>query len=690
MSLFHRAPGSDIEPNDLRINESTEPGLVDVIERRIARRDWLRGTLAAGIATTAAATGLAQEPTLAPTGPEPAPQLIDLSPSSVAPAKETLPSPTNPSTLTFTEIQHGLNQTIEVAQGYQANTVISWGDSLVPGLPDFDAEQQSAKNQEQQFGYNNDFIAYMPLPRGSQNSDHGLLCVNHEYTIAYLMFPGIKDKFDAVKKLTKEQVDIELAAHGHCVVEVKKSKGYWLAYTQSDYNRRLTATTPMNISGPAAGHERLKTKADPTGTVVLGTLNNCAGGVTPWGTVLTAEENFDTCFAGKLAQCGDEKIAKRERLNYARLGISGTTDYAWSRFYERFEIEKEPHEPNRFGWIVEYDPYDPQSVPVKRTALGRFKHEGATVTVSHNGHVVVYTGDDSRGEYLYRFVTTGKYDPNNLAANKNLLDEGTLSVAKFNEDGTLRWLPLVHGLPNLGPDRGFHSQADIVIEARRAADAVQATPLDRPEDIEVHQRDGRVYVMLTNNSDRKAANCVNPRPKNIHGQILELQVPTVADQGFDHTADVMTWDLLLLAGNPQADEGAKYHPQTTENGWLTCPDNCSIDPDGRLWIATDGAPKVTKNKLADGIYATDTTGPGRALTRMFFRAPTGAEVTGTCFTPDGTTLFTSIQHPGDEEVAGVRSTYDTPSTRWPDFKPNQPPRPSVVAIRRQDGGKIGS
>jgi secreted PhoX family phosphatase len=596
------------------------------------------------------------------------------------------PAGPNPSTLTFAEVSHGLDADIHVAHHYQSNVVISWGDAIVPGLPEFEPAKLTPETQRQRFGYNNDFIAYMPLPRGSQNSERGLLCVNHEYSIAYLMFPGIKDKLDAVKKLTKEQVEIELAAHGHAVVEVRRDQGFWIIDVNSPYNRRLTAETPMHVSGPAAGHKRLQTNADPTGKLVLGTINNCAGGFTPWGTVLTAEENFDTCFSGKIA---DPKLAKREQLNYARLGLNGVTDFAWSRHVERFDLAKEPLEPNRFGWIVEYDPYDPKSTPIKRTALGRCKHEGATVTLSHDQRVVVYTGDDSRGEYLYRFVSDRPYQPNNREANRDLLDHGTLSVARFEPDGRLEWLPLVHGREKLGKDQGFHSQADVLIEVRRAGDAIRATPLDRPEDVEVHAASGRVFVMLTNNATRLKPNDANPRIVNLNGHILELQAPAAGGK-FDHAADEFKWDIFLLAGDPSKQDGAQYHPQTSANGWLTCPDNAAIDAQGRLWIATDGAPKVTGNKLADGIYATDTSGPGRALTRMFFRAPTGAEVTGTAFTPDMTTLFVSIQHPGDEEVDGIRSTFDAPSTRWPDFKPDMPPRPSVIAIRRQDGGLIGT
>lgn len=662
-----------LEPNDISINPSSEPELQAIIDLRLRRRDWLCGALAcgAGMLTTNAAE------------------------QQTSPTEETKSPPPAPSTLTFTEIEHGLDQTIHVAPNYRADVVLRWGDPIIAAAPPFEIANQSAAAQEMQFGYNNDFLAFLPLPRGSQSSDHGLLCVNHEYTIAYLMFPGLKDKFDAAAKLTREQVAIELAAHGHSAVEIRRTDGQWKPVANSPLNRRLTMTTEMRISGPAAGDERLQTSADPGGALVLGTLNNCAGGVTPWGTVLTAEENFDTSFGGKLddfAKLGpaQARIAAREKLSQLRLGMKGETDYAWSRFEDRFRLDKEPLEPNRFGWIVEYDPYDPASVPVKRTALGRCKHEGCTITLAPDRRVVAYVGDDSRGEYLYRFVSNRPCDPRNPAANRDLLDDGTLFVARLTDDGRLQWLPLIHGADPLTAQRGFRSQADVLIDARLAGDAVRATPLDRPEDIEVHASSGRVLVMLTNNSLRTLAGAANPRAKNIHGHILELQPPAV-DGGFDHAAEFFTWDLFLLAGDPQnPQDGARYHSGVSANGWLSCPDNCAIDPSGRLWIATDGAPYTAK--MADGVYATDVIGPGRALTKMFFRAPTGAELTGICFTPDGSTLFVSVQHPGDEEDPKLmtRSTFDAPSTRWPDFDPALPPRPSVVAICRKDAGQVGS
>jgi secreted PhoX family phosphatase len=330
------------------------------------------------------------------------------------------------STLRFTEIPATIRQSHAVAPGYAVDVVIRWGDKVLGDAPEFDPYRQSQFAQERQFGYNNDFVGYFPLPAGSSNSEHGLLCVNHEYTNSHLMFPGSPKEI----AVTKEQADIELAAHGHTVIEIKKVGGKWTVLKDSPYNRRITAhQTRMRISGPAAGDARLKTAGDPTGTYVIGTLNNCTGGRTPWGTVMFAEENFDGYFGGD-----PDKTA--EARNYKRYGLRGKSRYSWSKYYDRFNVENTPNEPNRFGWMVEFDPYTPNSTPVKRTALGRFKHEGATTIVNKDGRVVVYTGDDEAFDYLYKFITHGRFDANNRESNRDLLDSGTLFVAKFHEMGS--------------------------------------------------------------------------------------------------------------------------------------------------------------------------------------------------------------------------------------------------------------
>lgn len=582
----------------------------------------------------------------------------------------------DPSSLRFAEIAHGIDGTHHVAPGHAAEVLIRWGDALAKDAPAFDPRAQSAAAQAKQFGYNCDFTAYMPLPAGSGNSEHGLLCVNHEYVSTALMFPGEGDAEPA----GRQQAEIQMAAHGHSVVEIRKDGGTWRIVADGPYNRRITANgTRMRIAGPAAGHERLRTRADRSGREVIGTLSNCAGGSTPWGTVLIAEENFSDYF-GNVPKDAPQAEA------YRRYGISSDCEYTWWRYQDRFDVTKEPNEPNRFGWVVELDPYDPRSIPVKRTALGRFKHEGAQCIVNGDGRVVIYSGDDENFEYIYKFVTARGHDPRRRAANRDLLDDGTLYVARFFEDGRLRWLPLVFGHGPLTPENGFHDQAEVLIEARRAADLLGATPMDRPEDIEPNPVNGRVYAMLTKNKKRRPeqVDAANPRPENRAGHIIEIVPPGGRGPDADHAATDARWGIFLIAGDP-ASGTTLYGAGTGANGWFACPDNAAIDGKGRLWITTDQGGGAARTGTCDGVWATDVDGDGRATPRFFFRAPIGAEICGPSFTPDGRTLFLSIQHPGD--VDG--SSFDAPATRWPDFIEGMPPRPSVVAVTRLDGGRIG-
>ncbi len=467
-----------------------------------------------------------------------------------------------------------------------------------------------------------------------------------------------------------------MAAHGHSVVEIRREAGKWRVVADSPRSRRISANTKMTIAGPAAGHDRLKTGADPSGATVLGTVNNCAGGQTPWNTVLMAEENFNYYFGGVPEE-------SPQAASYKRYGISEDGEYAWFKFHDRFNVTKEPNEPNRFGWVVEYDPYDPNSTPVKRTALGRFKHEGATTIVNKDGHVVLYSGDDERFDYLYKFVTSGKFNPSDRAANMNLLDDGTLYVAKFLEDGKLQWLALRHGEGPLTTANGFNSQADVVIETRRAADLLEATPMDRPEDIEPNPVTGKVYAAMTNNNRRKIdqVDVANPRFDNTAGHIIEMSPPGEGKDA-DHAATEFTWGHFIIAGNPTWGS-TLYGKETSKHGWFAAPDGLAIDGKGRLWIASDQGSSQPKFKTGDGIWACDTTGDARATTKFFFRCPADAEMAGTAFTPDNRTLFVAVQHPAEG------TTFAEPSTRWPDFADAMPPRPSVVVITKDDGGEIG-
>jgi secreted PhoX family phosphatase len=636
---------SDHSPIDasenIGVNASTEPSIGQLIGRRLGRRAALRGLAAAGAI-----------PVLA------------------APAAQAA----GPSTLTFPEIAMGMDETHHVPEGYQAQILIRWGDPLLSGAPAFDVDKLTGSAQEKQFGYNCDFIGLHPLPRGSRASDRFLMCVHHEYTNTNLMFSGIGEGRAARLRSSKTQCEVEIAAHGGSIIEITRQDSLWKVVPDSPYARRITATTPMRISGPAGGHEKLKTSVDPTGTMVLGMLNQCAGGETPWGTWLATEENFNFYFGGVSASSPDRDL-------YRRYGVAAASAYNWATYFDRFNVAKEPNEPNRFGWIVEIDPYDPGSLPVKRTALGRFKHEGATHFIAKDGRVVFYSGDDERFEYVYKFVTSKPWNPNDRAANRDLLDEGTLFAARFGDDGKMTWLPLVHGQGPLITSNGFDSQADVVINARKAADLVKATPMDRPEDVQTNPVNGKVYVMLTNNSQRSAdrVDRANPRANNSHGHVIEI-----TPRDADHGSTEGTWTIFIAAGKPGIDSGARYHRAISENGWLSCPDNCAFDSKGRIFISTDGA--NSNAGIADGIWIADTEGYGRALTRLFYQAPSGAEVCGPVLTPDDRTLFLAIQHPGEDPG----STFEKPSTRWPDFKDGMPPRPSVIAIVKKDGGVIGS
>jgi len=592
----------------------------------------------------------------------------------------------------FAEIEAGIDKTHHVAPGHRADVLLRWGDALVPDMPDFDPKSQSAADQSKRFGYNNDYIAYFPIDGSSR---HGLLAVNHEYTNEELMFPGLKKRQDTsgFEEMTAALVDIEMAAHGVTIVEIERDGEEWRVRGDGELNRRITSSTPMTADGPAACNARLKTSADATGMKILGTLNNCAGGQTPWGTYLTSEENFHGYFWTDVSLPGGARpkgLGGDQAKSYARYGIPGLWQ-AWGKFVDRFDVDIEPNEPNRFGWIVEIDPFDPRAIPVKHTALGRFCHEGAETVVNKDGRIVIYCGDDGRGEYIYRYVSNGRYDPDDKAANSTLLSDGTLSVARFDADGSMHWLPLEHGRAGLDEDAGFASQADVVIDARLAADLLGATRMDRPEDVQPNPVTSRVYAMLTNNTSRKPdqADAANPRPYNAFGHIIEMTPPDG-----NHGAETFSWDILVKCGDPGiGDVGALWSPDVTRDGWFACPDNAAVDKDGRLWIATDQGDNWPRTGRADGLFALATEGPGRGTPKLFFRVPVGAEMCGPCFTPDGETLFLAVQHPGADGAEamigfGRPSIFSDPVTRWPDFKDGMPPRPSVVVVTKIGGGRI--
>ncbi|WP_372882327.1 PhoX family phosphatase [Psychromonas sp.] len=565
--------------------------------------------------------------------------------------------------LNFTAIPTSTSDTVVVPKGYSTGNLMSWGDPIFANAPAFNADgKQDSKAQAMQFGDNTDGMSLFQL-----SNDHALLAINNEYTNYEFLFS------DGGKALTADDVKKAQAALGVTIVELVRKDGKWSMDKNGKMNRRITANTEMQISGPAAGHDLLKTKADPTGTKVLGTINNCANGQTPWGTYLTCEENFDGMFGS------DKAVTLND--DFKRYGITADgSGYNWHKHDPRFDLAVNPNEANRFGWVVEIDPKNPTSTPVKRTALGRFKHENAALIVNNDGHVVVYLGDDERGEHLYKFVTKHKYQPGNDSANRKLLDEGTLYVAKFKMEkdkleGDGEWLELTYGKNGLTKENGFNSQAEVVIFARRAATQVGATTMDRPEWVAVHPDKKHVFCTLTNNKNRgqegQDVGGPNPRAKNNYGQIVRW-LPT----NNDHSSATFQWDLYLIAGNPTVHQGDLYAGSANINkdNMFNSPDGLGFDKAGRLWIQTDG------NYSNEGDYAGQGNNqmlcgdPETGEVRRFLTGPIGCEVTGLAFSEDQKTMFVGIQHPTGHYPAGG----------------DNKPRSTIVMITKDNGGVIGS
>ncbi len=578
----------------------------------------------------------------------------------------------------FREVTAALDETHHCPPGYHCQVLLRSGDPLKPGVKTWLPPMDAAADYLHRFGYNNDFLAYTPLPPTAPQSNRGVLSVNHEFpSPSSLMWPSSTP-------LDAGRTKIECAVLGHSVIEVYQDAAsrHWRIELASHYNRRLTIDTPINFTGPAARHPRLRTASSPDGGHGNGVLGLCAGGKTPWGTVLAAEENFQSYFNGVTS-------TPKEIVNHQRYGVGAECAYPWwAQHLERFDVSRTPHEPNHFGWIVEIDPLAPNSVPKKHTALGRFRHEAATCVVSADEKIVIYSGDDATFEYLYKYVSNASYRASEGHENSTLLEDGVLYVAQFADDYTLRWLPLVFGHGPLTRENGFSDQGDVLIETRRAADLLGATKLDRPEDVETDPITNIVYALLTNNLARTPGmrDSANPRAPNHHGHILRLYPPNAPDTRALHSAREFRWDIFLLGGDPkQKTDRARYPGSITDTGWLMAPDNCAFDPQGNLWITSDHGSLGTARQLADGLWRCHRAGGQHASPRCFFRAPIGAEVCGPEFTPDQRTLFLAIQHPGDTDG----SSYETPSTRWPDFDPALPPRSAILAITRADGDTIG-
>lgn len=568
---------------------------------------------------------------------------------------------------------------VTVPRGYRSDVVIRWGDPVTRKAPRFDVTRQSADAQYEQFGYNCDYVGVFHTSRNK-----ALLAVNHEYTNEELMFPAGTDE-----RLQKE---VAMAAHGLSVVEIQRGRrqGSWetVPVRRTRRNRRISLRTRFEVTGPAAGHPLLRTSQDLSGRRVFGTLNNCAGGHTPWGTVLSGEENFNQYFdAG-------EGLDPRYAAQYARYGITGADTRGWSEVDERFSLSEEPHEPHRFGWIVEIDPYDPDSVPQKHSMLGRFKHEGANVALADDGRAVAYMGDDERGDYIYKFVSRKKVRRGDSKAarrhNLTLLHTGTLYVARFDGetppeapyDGAGRWVPLCTDKQSFVDGM---SVAEVLVFTRLAADRVGATRMDRPEDIEPNPVTGKVYCALTNNSQRGSTFPVDePNPLGTSQVRAERNLPLtqasgnrngyvleISPRGGDHASTSMDWDLMLVCGDPDAPETyfAGYPKQLVSP--ISCPDNVAFDAQGNLWVSTDGN-QIGSN---DGLFRVPTEGHQRGHVQMFLTVPLGAECCGPLISEDQRSVWTAIQHPGEKDG----STFESPASTWPD---SPFPRPSVVVSYR--------
>jgi secreted PhoX family phosphatase len=569
-------------------------------------------------------------------------------------------------TIGFAPIAANGLDTLTVPAGYQWRVLASWGDALLSGGTSFDpVTRGTAASQALAMGDNNDGMSFF-----SVSADHAVIAVNNEYAnYEYLFAHGRCNSLEDTRKAQ--------AAHGVSVFEVRRIAGVWQLQPNARLNRRITANTEMRLSGPAAGSALLKTQADPTGTVALGTFNNCANGRTPWGTYLTCEENFNGYF-GSAEALPDNAAFKRYGISAKGAGIN------WYPFDERFDLAKNPNEPNRFGWVVEIDPMDPTSPPIKRTALGRIKHENAEVVVNADGHVVVYMGDDEKGEHIYKFVSAKKFNAKNPKANRDLLDEGTLYVARFaavdgQAQGEGEWLELTHGKNGLTVEAGFKDQADVLVHTRLAATVVGATTMDRPEWIAAHPTQAQVYVTLTNNSDRgvkpnQAVNGPNPRAKNIYGQIVRW-----TPKGNDHTANQFTWDIFALAGNPVLHKDAYAgSANITPDNMFNSPDGLAFDRDGRLWIQTDGDYSNAKDFAGMGNNQMLCANPVTGEIKRFLVGPVACEITGIAFTPDQKTMFVGIQHPGEKLAP----------SHFPQGG-NAVPRSSIIAISRRDGRAVG-
>lgn len=649
-----------------------------VLDRRYSRRTLLRGSLSAALAGLFG--GLPLFPTSSGTAN---------SGAANSGAEHDVPTELP----AFAPVPASHADDIQVPAGYRAKPFLPWGTPICGDYPDYrpDAGNTGAE-QEYQVGSHHDGMHFFPLGEGDERNRHGLLCINHEYVDLHKLHPHGATIVDG-KRTVVDEVRKEIAAHGVSVVEIRAvAHGHW-EVVRGRYNRRITGSTPMELTGPARGSQWVQTRYSPDGTHSRGTLSNCAHGATPWGTYLTCEENWAGCFINR---------GERPR-EHVRYGVRTDRTYNhWETLshideYARFDATARGHgplddyrnEPNTQGWVVEIDPLDPDSTPKKRTALGRFAHEGAVMAPVRNGEsVVLYSGDDSRNEYIYKFVSADPYRTE--GCNRELLEHGTLYVAVFHDDGRGEWRALDSQCPNFqeaaaAAGVSFRDQADVLVNTRLAADVIGATPMDRPEWGAVHPETAEVYFSLTNNRTRgveSPVDAANPRAHNRYGHIIRWR-----ELGQKPAAQEFFWEIFVLAG-PEEDSQilpGQGGPALHEDNRFGCPDGLWIDGNGTLWIQTDlDTPLQRSERYRLGNNQMLAANPATGTIRRFLVGPRGQEITGMTSTPDHRTFFINVQHPGEGS-----EQYPELTSHWPDGG-NARPRSATVVITREDGGVIGS
>ncbi|SUD44959.1 UxpB [Pseudomonas fluorescens] len=668
----------DNQNRNLSLNEPME----SVLTAYLSRRSVVRGGLGAAIAMIAG-TGL--------TG------CFD---SGGGSDNDTPTQPPKPALkLGFNSIPGSLTDACTVAAGYTAHVLAPWGTPLNSNAAPWKSDgSNTSTDQANAVGMHHDGMHFFPI---NGSSTDGLLAINHEYIDAQALHPAGPTLVGGVRPV--EEVRKEINAHGAGVMRISKVNGRWQVMENDPLNRRFTTATVMDLAGPMKGTEHVKTNFSPTGTQTRGTNNNCGNGYTPWGTYLTCEENWPGIFVNKSGARPADQV---------RIGVgTGNGNYRWESVagdpsevngeFSRFDVtpsgatatDDYRNEASTYGYIVEIDPYNASTRAVKRTALGRFRHEGCWPGLTTAGKpVVFYSGDDSQNEYLYKFVSTALWDPadanpsDRLATGAKYMDSGKLYVARFNADGSGNWLLLDVASPTVdGSTLGakFTDLPGIILNTRGAADAVGATPMDRPEWTSVNPLNGDVYLTLTNNTSRTVANAANPRVKNKHGHIIRW-----------HDADnqvSFTWDIFVFGANAAGAPDINRSGLTTLNQFAS-PDGMTFDSRGVMWIQTDNGEKTLTDYTNDQMLVVIPTNmvdaqgkqvpvnaQNQADLRRFFVGPNGSEVTGVTFTPDNKTVFVNIQHPDNWPSTGVATDVTVGTVR---------PRASTVVIQRADGGEL--